>query len=179
MTRSLELLSGWVRACRECHHDTCGPSNWHQQPRLSSIRLIDVHSRALVTRDPNAVQYIALSYVWGQHTQEYLQLANEIQYDALGSPFLPSTAPGIIEDAVEVCIKLASNYLWVDLYCVQQNDEVQKKRDIEDMGLIYQNALVTLVAGGARTNPDNRLLPADLDKAMYPRQLVEEIQGRK
>lgn len=178
MARSLELLSGWIKACRESHHDTCGRSTWDEQPRLNNIRLIDVKSRELVTKDPNSVEYVALSYVWGKHIEEYLQLAEEIQYDAMGSPFLPSTVPAIIEDAMEVCKRLDTAYLWVDLYCVHQNDKIQKEQDIKDMGLIYQKALVTLVAGRAGTEPNNRLSPSNVDNSIHPRQLIEEIQGK-
>lgn len=179
MARSLELLSGWVKACRESHDDTCRPSLWPERPTLKSIRLIDVHSRALISEDPYSVDYVALSYVWGKHTEEYVKLADEIQHNGAGSHSLPPNAPAIIEDAMEICRKVGTGYLWVDLYCVQQNDKVQKEQDIKDMGLIYQNALVTLVAGRAGTNTNNRLLPFDMDKAIHPRQLIEEIHGRK
>lgn len=182
--RSLELLSGWIKTCHESHKTTCGPSTWDQQPKLQRIRLIDVHTHALVVIKPSSLQYAALSYVWGKHTKEYLELANEIQCDTTGSLFLPPTTPPIIENAIEVCHKLGITFLWVDVYCVDQQNKLQKEQDIKNMGLIYQNALVTLVAGAAghldtAAEPVNRLLPSDMDQAISPRQLVEEIRGKK
>lgn len=175
LTQSLTLLSDWIKTCCHSHQDTCGLSEITQQNKLERVRLIDVASRTLVNGDPEVCSYAALSYVWGQKTEEYLQFADEIKEGDDGIAVLPSFAPGIIEDGMEICRRLEIPFLWVDLYCIDQHDPVRKTAEIRDMGLIYQQALVTFIAGGS----GSRLLHSAADGLGkgHP-QLVESIRGR-
>lgn len=91
LARSLELLSGCIQTCQKSHKRTCGTPTWNQQPGLESIRLIDVAFTGTGCQGPRnfALYRVALSYVWGKNTEEYLKLANETQFDVAGSLFLP------------------------------------------------------------------------------------------
>lgn len=177
LTQSLAQLSGWIKTCCHSHQDTCELPDLTPQNRRGCLRLINVALRTLVSRDPETCAYAALSYVWGQKTEEYVRFADEIQLGDDGVAVLPPSAPGIIEDGIEVCKRLEIPFLWVDLYCVDQHDPVQKAADIRDMGLIYQQALITFIAGGS----GSRLLHCATDSNIRvgPRQLVETIRGRK
>jgi heterokaryon incompatibility protein (HET) len=81
-------------------------------------------------------QYVALSYVWGKprgdsnHNQEETSLENGM--------------PGTIQDGILVTQQLGFKYLWVDKYCIGQNDS-DKHEQIQQMDKIYENAEVTLV----------------------------------
>lgn len=173
LTQSLTLLFDWIKTCCHSHQDTCGPSDRSQQNKLDRVRLIDVASRTLVHADPEVCSYAALSYVWGQRTEEYLKFADEIQQGDDEIAVLPSSAPGIIEDGIDVCRRLGIPFLWVDLYCVDQHDPDRKAADIRDMGLIYRQALITFVAGGS----GSRLLHSAAD-SLEKEQRVESIRGR-
>lgn len=173
LTQSLTLISHWIKTCCHSHRDTCGLSDISQKNKLDRVRLVDVASRTLVHLDPRGCSYAALSYVWGQKTEEYLKFANEIQQGDDGIAALPSSAPEIIEDGMEVCRRLGIPFLWVDLYCVDQHDPVRKTADIRDMGLIYRQALITFIAGES----GSRLLHSAAD-SLEKEQLVEKIHGR-
>ncbi|KAK2599718.1 hypothetical protein N8I77_011450 [Diaporthe amygdali] len=173
LTQSLPLLSDWIRTCFSSHRDTCGLSDVSHQNKPGRVRLIDVASRTLVYGDPEVCSYAALSYVWGHKTEQYLKFADEIQQGDDGVTLLPSSAPEIIEDGMDMCRRLGIPFLWVDLYCVDQHDPVRKTADIRDMGLIYRQALITFVAGGSGT----RLLHSAADSVEG--QLVENIRDKK
>lgn len=51
-----------------------------------------------------------------------------------------------IIDAIEVALSLEIRYLWVDRLCIIQDNEEEKKAQIEQMDRIYGNAVVTIVA---------------------------------
>lgn len=176
LTQSLVLLSEWIKTCCRSHQDTCGLSGLTQQNRRHRVRLIDVASRTLVSCDPEVCAYAALSYVWGQKTEEYLRFADEIQQGDDGVAVLPPSAPAIIEDGIDVCRRLDIPFLWVDLYCVDQHDPAQKTADIRDMGLIYQQAVIVFIAGGLGSQ---LLYSVADDVPVGKRQLVETIRGRR
>ena len=59
---------------------------------------------------------------------------------------LPDDIPKVVEDAITVTKTLSWRYLWVDRYCIDQQDEVHKNDQINNMDKIYKGATVTLVA---------------------------------
>jgi hypothetical protein len=93
------------------------------------------------------MDYVALSYVWGQteglRTEKTLlpQLQEPGALLRLG-PSLPET----IRDAMGLVELLGERYLWVDSLCIPQDDEENKLRDINRMAEIYSNSLVTIIA---------------------------------
>ncbi|OBS29475.1 hypothetical protein FPOA_03412 [Fusarium poae] len=54
-----------------------------------------------------------------------------------------------IQDAVYITRQLGFNYLWVDRFCILQDDDEDKKREFSRMATTYKNAVVTLAAGTA------------------------------
>ena len=57
-----------------------------------------------------------------------------------------TAAPLTVQDAVRVVRNLGRRYLWVDKYCINQNDETEKRMMLRNMDLIYENAEVTIIA---------------------------------
>ena len=47
---------------------------------------------------------------------------------------------------MSVVIELGFRYIWVDRYCIPQNDKKAKDRLIRYMGHIYKNSVLTLIA---------------------------------
>lgn len=58
---------------------------------------------------------------------------------------LPTNLPLTIAD-ITVTKALGLRYLWVDQYCINQQDKEDKRRQIEHMDLIYKFAELTIVA---------------------------------
>jgi hypothetical protein len=59
---------------------------------------------------------------------------------------LPAYVPQVILDAMVVTLQLGYRYLWVDKYCISQNGNQDKHEQIRSMDIIYQDAIVTIVA---------------------------------
>lgn len=191
---SLALLSKWIKTCHEHHKESCQPEQTatsHFESRPDRIRVIDVRERKLADHDPTTITYATLSYVWGQDREEYAKLADQLRFEqdgaGKGSVFLPPAAPKVIEDALFVCKTVSVPYLWVDLYCIHQNDPVRKSVEINAMGYIYYHSHITLVAGLTTERDDleierNRhpgLISASAADDLGSTQRVETISNRR
>ena len=89
---------------------------------------------------------MALSYCWGGIEQ---LMAKADNISSLMNGFLIQNLPKTIQDAIRVTRALHVRYLWVDALCIVQDDEEDKARAINAMGLIYKNATVTIAATAA------------------------------
>ena len=57
--------------------------------------------------------------------------------------------PQTIEDAIRVVLNLGYRYLWVDRFCIdQENGSQDRHQQIEQMDLVFEHALTTIVATG-------------------------------
>jgi hypothetical protein len=54
--------------------------------------------------------------------------------------------PAAIVDAIALVADIGERYLWVDSLCIVQDDGDHKQAAINQMNLIYQNALLTIIA---------------------------------
>ncbi|KEZ39450.1 hypothetical protein SAPIO_CDS9308 [Scedosporium apiospermum] len=90
--------------------------------------------RLIVERQSNQ-RFIALSYVWGQ-----------VLVEPLSKGALPTGIPNVIRDAITLARKLRYRYLWVDQYCIDQDDQQMKHDQISKMNQVYQAADLTIVA---------------------------------
>ncbi|KLP08550.1 hypothetical protein CEK27_009348 [Fusarium fujikuroi] len=103
--------------------------------------------------DGSSFEYIALSYVWGTTKPAKGQVE-----DGLNPPPPSSIALGprldqvahTIFDAIQVTTALGRRYLWVDQYCIDQENPVKKRAQIKQMRRIYGNADFTIVAAAGK-----------------------------
>ncbi len=115
--------------CRKEHGGACNAT----PASFTNLKVIDCQSKRVVKAEKDC-QYVALSYTWGDspaaaQTQRVLQDV--------------STA---IEDSIEVTLKLGYRYLWVDQFCIDQDDKHERHTQINQMDRIYANAQCTLIA---------------------------------
>lgn len=127
----MDLISGWVNACVERHDGSCLPV---PTQKLDGIRLIDIESRTIVRYSPRC-EYIALSYVWGNVTQETFKLGDK-----------PGKLPRTLEDALLFTQKLGKRYTWIDSLCISQDDPSDKNDQIDRMWDIYQGAWLSIIS---------------------------------
>lgn len=134
------LLCEWLNNCRNSHYE-CVKENKDVKRRSFKFYVIDCSLRKL-TLLLNGMEYLALSYVWGSPTDN----AATDTYD--GSDVDPAALhyplPKTIEDAITVVLAMRMRYLWVDRYCIPSSTD--KHLQIENMHLIYQGAVATIVA---------------------------------
>lgn len=148
-----KVFNNSVRACRSEHPDC----EMKLQHRSKPKRIIDCKSRTFCAASDS--QYICLSYVWG------------------GSPTGQATsgdlalleAPQTVIDAMSVTVQLGMRYLWVDRYCIDQNNTVEKHEAIRNMDSIYRNAYVTIIAAAGSDANDG------LPGVSRPRKPLESI----
>jgi len=113
---------------------------------LPSLHFIDVDKNCLTTlQSPD--RYIALSYVWGAcktlHTTKNT-LGGLMKSGSLLAA--QDQLPAVIKDAMRLTKDLGEHYLWVDCLCIVQDDYTAKQDTINKMNLLYENALLTIIA---------------------------------
>ncbi|KAK8876742.1 heterokaryon incompatibility protein-domain-containing protein [Apiospora arundinis] len=112
--------------------------------------LIDTELECIVPAEAVVDEYLALSYVWGG--VESGQLTRET-IDRFQRPviFTQSTNPDVvvpktIRHAMALVRILKKRYLWVDRFCICQDDAATKHSQLQIMGNIYHGAYLTIVA---------------------------------
>jgi Heterokaryon incompatibility protein (HET) len=128
------LITDWLELCLTRHSKLYSLTT----PRPTrNLKLTDCERR-LITSARDGCAYLALIYVWGTgvHVTEHIQ----------DGCLLPEEIPWVIEDALMATLHLNFRYLWVDRYCIPQNDDGEKHAQITSVGLIYANAVATIVA---------------------------------
>jgi hypothetical protein len=129
-----------IAHCGQNHRKTC--SGLNRQASLF-FRLIDCQSQRVITAPPGS-KYVALSYVWGASAS-----TDGIEKQSLD----PHSWPKVIKDSLQVTLDIGFQYLWVDRYCINQDDLWDKRVQIDQMDQIYSNAEVTIIAA-AGEGPD-------------------------
>lgn len=127
------LLKSWIEHCSSKHGPEC-KGDW--DPNLNpGMRLVHIKERRIVKNFQEALPYAALSYVYGAKS---------------ASPEgdkLPTKIPKTIKDAMDIAQKLGLEYLWVDRYCIRQDDSNDKNDQMSKMHHIYRGSHVTIIAG--------------------------------
>lgn len=98
------------------------------------------------TRSEKSVPYAALSYCWGG--EQDVCTTNKTLHRHLiriNSADLPAT----VRDAILVTEKLGLRWVWIDSFCILQDDDYDKAIEIGQMPLIYNQATITIVASRA------------------------------
>lgn len=149
-----QRLQGWISSCQDVHGTTHEKSYFQDSIypfKLQGFRVIDVRRRCLAVLS-GGEEYVALSYVWGTRNNIVTKKENVEIFsteDAFSSVELPKT----IRDAIDLTHALGYLYLWVDSLCIVQDDDTVKLQLIANMGSIYANATVTIVAAtGSNAN---------------------------
>jgi hypothetical protein len=145
---NMEVCKEWLEYCKRHHQKLCGDAkNWP-----TSLRLIDCDTLEVVAASEN-LSYVALSYVWG---------SGNVQDESF---------PKTIRDAIAVTKALGYNFLWVDKYCINQNNSKEKHDQISQMDSVYNAADITIIA--ADGDGADAGLPGVLDTARVTHPVIE------
>lgn len=135
----VSIVKQWLEDC-QTSHSSC-PDELDLDGYPPDMRLIDCQKRRVIDakdiEQAGPPSYVALSYVWGRAFHA------PIQTDAR----LPSVLPQVIEDAIDVTLATGYCYLWVDQYCIDQDNTPHKAQQIKIMDRIYSSAAWTIVDG--------------------------------
>ncbi|KAE8328693.1 heterokaryon incompatibility protein-domain-containing protein [Aspergillus sergii] len=140
---SFPVLQGWFNECRKEHKCLA------LKPRGLPKRLLRISKglRTKVRLEEQSVFesgfYAALSYCWGSSSDFCTTRANYNEYlQSIPTSQLPKT----VGDAVEVAWRLGFSLLWVDRYCIIQDDDRDWERESARMASVYMNAHITIAA---------------------------------
>lgn len=128
--RDIMLVKSWISKCLQSHEEHCGQDDSSGFP----MKVIDCASRKLCEIAPGT-PYVCLSYVWGNAS-----VAHGI------SSTLSGCLPKTIEDSIWVTLQLGHSYIWIDRYCIDQQNDAEKHHLITNMGAVYRGATLTIIA---------------------------------
>jgi hypothetical protein len=148
-----DFIKSWIYHCDYGHDNECQKRPVPVRP-LVEIDVIHCATRRLVPVQlfsPSghpSLEFVTLSYLWGPP-----QAAGQT---SVVDGRIPDNVPRVIEDAITVVTKLGLEYLWIDRYCIPQNNPVVRNAQIQQMGEIYVRSALTIIAA-AGTGPDHGL----------------------
>ncbi|KAI0164353.1 HET-domain-containing protein [Hypoxylon sp. FL1284] len=172
---NIEVTKAWLEECQS-HHAFCrrNEDTLTQLPaRL--IEISDDETAQLVETSDQVGRYVALSYCWGENPEENrITTVQNIQMRLLAGSLPRDELPGAIRDGLAVAEQLGIKYIWVDAFCIIQDDQDDKNEELSKMGQYYKNSYLTIAAstprcttgfidtiGRCEKHPKN-LLPRDL-----------------
>jgi hypothetical protein len=151
---TFERVKKWINLCQNQHTKVCSVDNPASVPGL---KLIDCETNTLIPGESHP--YVALSYVWGC-SSDTSEDPNQ----------LPKILPNTIKDTITVTKRLGFRYLWIDRYCINQQNEEEKSSQVGRMDSIYQNAELTIIA--AAGDDPNYGLPGVGERKRKPQHLT-------
>jgi hypothetical protein len=146
---ALVQVQRWLKTCI-ADHPQCGQGQAHVLPR----RVIDTQSfikgQPVRLRETNGERdrYICLSHSWGRPTipPPLTTIANYTDRIAgIAWPVLPKT----FQDTIDLARHLLIRYVWIDTFCIIQDDEKDWAEQAALMASIYSNAFLTIAAASA------------------------------
>ncbi|KAF2502905.1 hypothetical protein BU16DRAFT_22981 [Lophium mytilinum] len=146
----VKRVKEWAKFCDESHSGVCHSITdpWWTFQRPEQLYLIGVTRRCLV-RGQEMDQYVALSYVWGDLLAPFqtdMYNFNALCQDgAFDIPANKCRLPKTIQDSM-VLAGLLGKKLWVDRFCIVQDDLKHKPKMLKSMASVYANAYLTIVA---------------------------------
>lgn len=143
------------------------------EDRYSLLYIYLINCEERVVRENLSQNYLALSYVRGSSSQANAQLTFEEKLPEGSFSF--NEAPLTVQDAIRVVRNLGREYLWVDKYCINQNDNAEKQMMLRNMDQIYENFEATIVAMSSEN--DGAGLPGVFGHSRTPQSRFRTARG--
>jgi hypothetical protein len=110
-------------------------------------------------------KYVALSYCWGNVSDSLMELTTST-IEGFKKEIPLDNMPKTIKDAMAVTKRLGFRYLWVDRLCILQDNKADWETEAQRMGRIYECAVCTIAAVGAKDSEEGCFLPRKEEKAL-------------
>ncbi|KAF1835041.1 HET-domain-containing protein, partial [Decorospora gaudefroyi] len=160
---ALARASQWLQTClhetirgKRSHSSCFKPADGYMPTRLIEVVVNDdqYELKLRETKESPTEPYCALSYCWGgEQPIKTTRVTLEKHLNHLPWEHLPRT----VQDAAIVCNGLEMKYLWIDAFCIIQDDDADKANEIFAMAHVYRNASVTIAASRAASVQDGFL----------------------
>ncbi|KAB5513108.1 heterokaryon incompatibility protein-domain-containing protein [Coniochaeta sp. 2T2.1] len=157
-------LRKWLRECEDQHGPSCSNLRWSNQNPTWLVQILSDNTLRLVpARNMPPLEYVALSYSWGdpakldqatwQKVLDNKSRREKMQRRQAGFPL--SELSRTIRHSIKIVRELGFGYIWVDSICIPQgsnwNDEASRMHEV------YGNAKFTLVAGAVENATESLL----------------------
>ena len=129
----LGTVRRWLEFCLDHHGETCEPTDTRPIPDL---HVVDCNTGLVVSAE-SGCKYLAMSYVWGTAPSKELKA---------GESLLAGSTPILIRDALSATKRMGYRYLWIDRYCIPQEEGKERHSQIQQMDLVYSKAQATIIA---------------------------------
>ncbi|KAI1087496.1 heterokaryon incompatibility protein-domain-containing protein [Rostrohypoxylon terebratum] len=133
----VDLLPRWKHECVTAHGTKCGNplKIWPTRPAW----LIDVERKCLVPGHECDGPYVA-------PVLDAAVLSTLQELNALDTPQMSPYVSPMVRHAMYVTSVLGERYLWADSLCITHHDRASATHQLQLMGAIYGNAVVTIIA---------------------------------
>ncbi|TGO07639.1 hypothetical protein BTUL_0258g00170 [Botrytis tulipae] len=167
----VEMLNRWKKQCLLKHGAEC-ENPWKIWPKRPAF-LIDVKTKCLVAGCISG-DFVALSYTYGRSpvpTIDAVMLERLQEPYALdGLEFEEFLSP-VIRNAMFLTSVISERYLWADSFCIPHANEKLRAEELNMMGAIYGNAVVTIIAADGDAQDGLR----GLEGVSHPRDMNQHI----
>ena len=148
---NIKVATAWLDDCQS-NHSSCRRnhgSQKHLPTRL--IEIVDDEFAQLVEPEAQVGQYVALSYCWGPDPDKNRRTTISNVQDRLQSRgLLRDDLPAAIKDAIIVSEGLGIKHIWVDAFCIIQDDQRDKHNELSKMSQYYRNSYLTIAVSTPR-----------------------------
>ncbi|WZH45923.1 HET domain-containing protein [Fusarium acuminatum] len=169
----------WIKkAFAECRNNHLQCNKVIQDNRQSFAmpkRLLDVGHfnepvlHLFATSDDAQKSYAIASYAWGSGPQAKAIQQAQTTKSNIGSRMSYglqlSSLPRTIRDLVEVTRRIGHRYLWLDAFCIVQDDPVETKHLFGIMVDFYKRADILISAASASHSDEGFLHPRSIDQS--------------
>lgn len=137
-------LKHWISQC-EKHHEQCKAATNNRLPdRVLEIMSSEPLRIRLVENCTRREKYACLSHRWAEQTErKYLTKQN---LDLYKTEVPEDKLYPLVRDAIEATSRLGLRFIWIDCYCIIQNDIKDWEAEAAKMASIYENAFFTISA---------------------------------
>ena len=171
----------WLDHCDRNHGHICSKQGWpFRLGKPDFFRLIDVEDLSIIevtNSQAGSYRYLTLSYVRGDtHTFNLLQSNKHKLMRPHGLlKYFRNNLSKTLRDAINVTRGFEERYLWVDSLCIEQDNDLDRRKQINMMDRIIGNAILTIVAVDAE-NADLGLGGVERG-SRHIHQISEEVQS--
>ncbi|KAK0704647.1 heterokaryon incompatibility protein-domain-containing protein [Lasiosphaeris hirsuta] len=157
-----EELRQVVRVCHE-DHECSSKYRWSDRNPSWLLEILPKNEVRLVSKPSRLVDYVVLSYSWGDPATMPATEWARIKAAATKSknglpvlerlhPFSRSCFPEIMQDAITITESLGFHYIWIDSVCIPKGTNWDTEASL--MHEVYGNAAFTLAASSATKATD-------------------------
>ncbi|KAJ8065092.1 hypothetical protein OCU04_005805 [Sclerotinia nivalis] len=140
------MLKRWKKQCLSTHGAEC-ENPWKIWPKRPAF-LIDLKNKCLVAGCISGA-FVTLSYRYGRSpipTIDAVMLERLQEPYALDALEFEEFLSPVIRHAMFLTSVISERYLWVDALCIPHANEELRAEELNMMGAIYGNAVVTIIA---------------------------------